>query len=206
MRTLAVLLLAGCATVAPANEGVLSNAVPDAQSPSSALFVLRRDSLGPITPSTMATQEAIAQLLGSRFLVKQVDNDQVDVYLGDELLFYVIGSDDQTLFNVHCPSNKIAIEEHPEWIIGTPLSNEAPLDGCECWGPHPMCFAEGEHVAIGFEVPCQGEADFDTPAERKALRGVTIQRAVWNPRPFGDASGGSSSPATRSSKSILTPP
>jgi hypothetical protein len=205
MRTPVVLLLAGCATTSASSEPALSNAVPRPSTTSNALFVLRRNSLGPITPSTMATPDAIQNLLGSRYIVKQVDNDQVDVYLGDELVFYVIGTDDNALFNVHCPSNKIAIEEHPEWIIGAPLANEAPLDRCECWGPHPMCFGKGDHVAIGFDVPCQSESDFDTPGERKALRGVPIQRAVWNPRPFGDANDSSSS-ATRNSKSILTPP
>ena len=204
MRTALVLLLAGCAATSPAPEPVLSNAVPKVGASKSALFVLRRGSLGPLVPSTMATPEAIQALVGSRYVVKQVDDDQVDVYLGDELLFYVIATDGDALFNVHCPSNKIAIEEHPDWIIGAPLTNVTPLDACECWGPHPMCFGTGDHVAIGFDVPCQGEANFDTEAERKALLGVPIQRAVWNPRPFGDANGGSST-APRN-KSILTPP
>jgi hypothetical protein len=200
-----VLLLAGCAATSGSPEPVLSNTVPGPTTATSTLFVIRPHSLGPITPSTMATQAAISELLGSRYVVKQVDNDQVDVYLGDELLFYVIGTDDNAVFNVHCPSNKIAIEEHPEWIIGAPLTNERPLDGCECWGPHPMCFATGDHVAIGFEVKCDGGADFDTPDERKALLGVRIQRAVWNPRPFGEV-GADSSTGAPNSKSILTPP
>lgn len=203
MRTSVVLLLAGCATTSSTPEPVLSNAVPGTGTASGALFVIRAESLGPITPSTMATEDAIQELVGARYTVKKVDGDQIDVYLGDELLFYVIATDGNALFNVHCPSSKIAIEAHPDWIIGAPLTNAAPLDGCECWGPHPMCFAAGDHVAVGFDVPCRGEADFDTPGERKALIGVPIQRAVWNPRPFGEANGGSSPPAA---KSILTPP
>ncbi len=41
-----------------------------------------------------------------------------------------------------------------------------------------MCFARGEHVAVGFVVECTG---LDTLRERRAaLQGVPIQRAVWN--------------------------
>ena len=181
---------------------MLSNAVPGSGGKSNALFVIEPSSLGPITGTTPANQRAIQDLVGSRYVVKGIDDRGMEyhVFLNDELLFYVIPNDDGSLFNVHCTSNKVAISDHPEWIIGSPLTNEQPIDTCECWGSHPMCFHAGEHVAVGFRVSCD---NLDTPAKRKSLLGVPIQRAVWNPRPFGDANGGSTRGQT---KSILTPP
>ncbi len=197
-----VLLVAGCATTPSGREPVLSNAVPGAGASSNALFVIEPASLGPITARTPANQQAIQDLVGSRYQVKGVDDRGMEyhVFLGEELLFYVIPNDDGSLFNVHCTSNKVAISDHPDWIIGSPLTNEVPIDTCECWGSHPMCFKNGEHVALGFRVSCDG---LDTPAKRKSLLGVPIQRAVWNPRPFGDANGGDTHGQT---KSLLTPP
>jgi hypothetical protein len=184
MWKLAALLLAGCAGVAPApRAAVLSNAVPLAGS--GALFQLGVESLGPIVPSTPVTEEALQALLGSHYTVKIVDRsgDEVHVSLRDELLFYVIPTEEGTLFNVHVVSPKIAIAEHPEWIIHSPFVNAEPLTACECWGQHPVCFRAGDHVAVAFEIDCGGLA---TPAERQQhLIGVPIQRAVWNPQPFG---------------------
>lgn len=181
---------------------MLSNAVPGSGAKSGALFSLEPSSIGPITGATPANQRAIQDVVGSRYQVKSVDDRGLEfhVFLGDELLFYVIPNDDGSLFNVHCTSNKVAITEHPEWIIGAPLTNELPLDTCECWGSHPMCFHTGDHVALGFQVGCD---NLETPAKRKALLGVPIQRAVWNPRAFGDGNGGATRAPTRS---ILTPP
>jgi hypothetical protein len=204
MRTLAPLLLAGCATHAATNDSVLSNSVPGAGEQRGALFVIEPHAVGPITATARANRQAIQDLVGSRYVVKSIDDrgEELHVFLNDELLFYVIPNDDGSLFNVHCTSNKVAISEHPEWIIGAPLTSALPIDTCECWGAHPMCFKTGDHVAIGFVVPCD---NLDTPQQRKALVGVPIQRAVWNPRPFGDGNGGAA-PSTRGSKSILTPP
>lgn len=196
-----MLLLAGCVTAVPGNDAVLSNSRPGPPgNATGALFVIHRESMGPLTQATRAELPTLQDLLGSRYVVKQVDKDELDVMLDKEVVFYVIANDDGSLFNVHCPSEKVAIADHPDWIIRSPLTNDQPIDACECWGSHPMCFHNGDHVAIGFEVPCEG---LETAAKRKALVGVPIQRAVWNPRPFGDGSGGA---GPRGTKSILTPP
>ena len=196
------LALAGCASTASPPSPVLANATPHGPS-SGALFTLEPSSLGPIRIDTRATEEAIQAAVGSLYTVKTIDDrgNEVHVYLGEELLFYVIPNDDQTLFNVHCTSPKIAITEHPEWIIGAPFQNSTPLTACECWGTHPMCFRSGDHVAVGFAIACE---NLDSPAGRKALEGVRLQRAVWNPSPFGGPSSGTSSPPP--SKSLLVPP
>lgn len=181
-RVLAV-AIAGCAagTASPSGK-VISNAVPHARS--GALFDIDVDALGPITGATPATTEALQALLGSRYIVTTVDNhgEELNVFLGDERLFYVIPNDDGTLFNVHVVSPKVAIGEYPEWVIGSPFHNTEPLTSCECWGSHPVCYHRGDHVAVAFQVACGG---LETPAQRKALEGVVIQRAVWSPHAFG---------------------
>ncbi len=194
------LALAGCAGVgagsSPRTE-TLSNAVPIPRG-SGALFDLGVDSLGPIVPTTLATEEALHELLGSRFTVKPVDHSGValHVFLGDELLFYVIPNENHTLFNIHVVSPKIGIAEHPDWVIKSPFQGSEPLTACECWGQHPVCFRAGDHVALAFEIDCGG---LGSPQERRAhLIGVPIQRAVWNPAPFGAPS---SSPSMSSSSS-----
>jgi hypothetical protein len=200
MRTVLVLALGGCAAVA--STDVISNGTPDA-GVRRAVFTLEPGAIGPITEATRATADAIQAAVGSRFVVKPIDERGVElhVFLGEELLFYVIPNDDGSLFNVHCTSPKVAITEHPEWIIGSPFVNSEPLTACECWGSHPMCFRAGDHVAVGFQLSCD---NLDSPAARKALEGVRIQRAVWNPKPFGGPSSDTSSPPPP--KSLLVPP
>lgn len=198
------LALAGCATTAsPSPTPVLANSTPRGSVSTGALFTIEPAALGPIRADTPATDEAIQAAVGSRYQVKSVDDRGIELHvlLGEELLFYVIPNDDGSLFNVHCTSPKVAIAEHPEWIIGAPFQNSAPLTACECWGTRPMCFRSGDHVAVGFQIACD---NLDSPAGRKALEGVRIQRAVWNPVPFGGPSSGTSSPPP--SKSLLVPP
>jgi len=178
--------LAGCSS-APHHEDVLANGTGRSP-PGAGLFQLDVGSLGPITPATRANVEAIESVLGSRYTVKTVNNagSEIHVFLHDELLFYVIPNDDGSLFNVHVVSPKVAIVEHPEWVIGSAFQNPEPLTSCECWGSHPVCFRAGDHVAVAFEIAC---GSVDTATEReKVLPGVRIQRAVWNPRPFGGPS------------------
>jgi hypothetical protein len=200
MRMVLVLALGGCAAVA--STDVISNGTPDA-GVRRAMFTLEPGALGPITETTRATEADIQAAVGSRYTVKTIDDhgNEVHVFLGEELLFYVIPNDDESLFNVHCTSPKIAITEHPEWIIGSPFQNSGALTACECWGSHPMCFRAGDHVAVGFKISCD---NLDSPAGRKKLEGVPIQRAVWNPQPFGGPSRGTSSPPPP--KSLLVPP
>lgn len=176
--------IGACGGTARAPARTLSNEVP-ATVGRMALFELGPASFGPITPMTRATVEALQQAVGANVRIEAIDRrgTELHAYLGREHLFYVIPNDDGSLFNVHAVSPKISIVEHPDWIIGAPFSGTDRITNCECWGDHPMCFARGEHVAVGFVVECTG---LDTPRERRAaLQGVPIQRAVWNPKPFG---------------------
>lgn len=183
-----VLVAAGsigaCGGTARAPVRTLSNEVPVTVG-RMALFELGRASFGPITPMTPATVEAVQRAVGSNVRVEAIDHrgTEIHAYLGDEHLFYVIPNDDGSLFNIHAVSPKITIAEHPDWTIGSPFTGADRLTRCECWGDHPMCFARGDHVAVGFVVSCNG---LETPRERRvALQGVPIQRAVWSPNPFG---------------------
>lgn len=141
-------------------------------------------SLGPITATTPANAAALTALLAhDGYTVRPVDRNGVEfhVFLGEELLFYVIPNDDGSLFNVHAVSSKIGITEHPQWMIGAPFSGDAMLTNCECWGSQPVCYRAGDHVAVAFERSCDGLSD---ARERRVLAGVRIQRAIWSPQPF----------------------
>lgn len=177
--------LAGCGAAAPPQGQTLSNAV-SVPVGRMAVFELGRDSFGPITALTPATEDALRRVLGSTYRVAIVERHgaEVHAYLGTELLFYVIPNEDHSLFNIHAVSPKISILEHPDWVIGSPFTGADALTDCECWGEHPMCFERGNHVAVGFVVDCDG---LKTPEQRQKLRGVPLQRAVWNPKAFGDA-------------------
>lgn len=165
-------------------ETTLSNELP-VRVARMTMFELGTASFGPITAMTPATVEAIQRAVGSAARIETVERrgPELHAFVGDELVFYVIpNDDDETLFNIHAVSPKVSIVEHPDWIIGSPFPGADLLTSCECWGDHPMCFVRGDHVAVGFVVACDG---LDTPRERRVLQGVPIQRAVWNPKPFG---------------------
>ncbi|MEO7095336.1 MAG: hypothetical protein ABI175_18915 [Polyangiales bacterium] len=183
MWRLLALSVVGCGGAATPPARQLSNEVPVTVG-RMAVFELGRDSFGPITALTRATEESVRSTLGSRYRVEPVSRHgtEIHAFLGSELLFYVIPNSDGTLFNIHAVSPKISIVEHPDWVIGSPFQGADALTDCECWGEHPMCFQRGDHVAVGFVVDCD---DLKTKQARKKLQGVPIQRAVWNPREFG---------------------
>ena len=60
------------------------------------------------------------------------------------------------------------------------------LVACECWGDQPVCYKTGEHIAVSFKRACPGISDGDQHA-RAVLDGVTVQRMIWSPTPFGAA-------------------
>src|SRR5665647_2058696 len=162
-----------------------STATPKGPTSSSALFTINVDSFGPITAKTPANLTALRDLLGKDgYEVKPVNNSGVEfhVFLRDELLFYVIPNDDGTLFNVHVVSGKVDIAQHPQWKIGAAFAGDEVLTHCECWGEHPVCFKKGDNVAVAFKRACDG---LDDERMRKVLTGVSLQRAVWSPKPFG---------------------
>jgi hypothetical protein len=164
----------------------LSNSTGTSGGPrSNALLTIRDESLGPITKLTPANLAALRDLLGKDgYDVRPVNHSGIElhVFLGDELMFYVIPNEDGTLFNVHAVSGKVEIEQHPQWKIGSPFAGDEILTSCECWGVHPVCFKKGDHVAVAFDRGCDGLSD---ERMRKVLTGVRLQRAVWSPTPFG---------------------
>lgn len=184
----AVALTLGCGsgTTKP-TTAQLSNSTTSAKGPTSstALFTINVDSMGPLTGKTPANLTALRDLLGKDgYEVKPVNRSGIEyhVFLKDELLFYVIPNDDGSLFNVHVVSGKVDIAQHPQWKIAAPFVGDDVLTHCECWGAHPVCFKKGDHVAVAFKRACDG---LDDERMRKVLVGVTLQRAVWSPTPFG---------------------
>lgn len=179
-------LLTGCGSGTAKPPAQLSNSTTNPKAPtSSALFMISDDAIGPITGKTPANLTALRDVLGKDgYGVRTVNKDNVEyhVFLKDELLLYVIPNDDGSLFNVHAVSGKIEIVQHPEWKIGAPFAGADVLTTCECWGAHPVCFKVGEHVAVAFSRACDG---LDDERMRKVLTGVTVQRVVWSPTPFG---------------------
>jgi hypothetical protein len=67
--------------------------------------------------------------------------------------------------------------------VTKPFTHPEILTFCECWGPHPMCWKRGDHVAVGFDRECAG---LENEEGRAGLAGTPIQRAVWNPKAFGE--------------------
>ncbi|MDB4961020.1 MAG: hypothetical protein JWP01_1019 [Myxococcales bacterium] len=179
-------LVLGCggggATTSPA---ISNSTVKTGAAASNALFLIRDGSLGPITKDTPANLTALRDLLGKDgYAVRPVHRNGVELHVfdDDEPLFYVIPNEDGTLFNVHAVSGKVEITQHPQWKIGSAFAGDDILTSCECWGSHPVCFKQGDHVAVAFERSCDGLSD---ERMRKVLTGVRLQRAVWSPTPFG---------------------
>ena len=175
------------------------------QTSSTALFTITADSMGPITGKTPANLIALRELLGKDgYDVRPINNNGVEfhVFLKDELLFRVVPNDDGSLFNVHVVSGKIEITQHPQWKIGAAFAGDDVLTTCECWGAHPVCFKTGEHVAVAFKRACDG---LDDERMRKVLAGVTVERAVWSPTPFGVEDSGKSDPCGGSTPGSVIP-
>jgi hypothetical protein len=198
-------LIAGCGggTSKPTTTQLSNTTSPKPSS--SALFTITADSMGPITGKTPANLTAIRELVGKDgYDVRPVNNSGIElhVFLKDELLFRVIPNDDGSLFNVHVVSGKIEISPHPQWKIGAPFVGDDVLTTCECWGSHPVCFKTGEHVAVAFKRACDG---LDDERMRKVLAGVTVERAVWSPTPFGVEDSGSSDPCGGSTPASVIP-
>lgn len=202
-------LLVGCfggATTPTTTQLSNSTTKPKSAMSSTALFTITAESVGPITGKTPANLSALRELFSTTgYEVRPVNNHGVEyhVFLRDELLLYVIPNDDGSLFNVHVVSGKVEIEQHPQWKIGAPFAGDDLLTTCECWGAHPVCFRAGENVAVAFKRACDGLED---ERMRKVLTGVSVQRAVWSPTPYGtndDQSG--SDPCGGSSGGRVTP-
>lgn len=185
MRIVPVILLAGCyRSATPATTTPLSNNVKAATGELS----VSAGAVGPIRADTEATLVHLrAVLAGYEVKPSQDGSLQYDVYKGSEKLFYVVPDEERgTVFNIHVVSGSVAVEGK-SWRVGKPFSGSSHLTDCECWGDNPTCFAKGEHVAVNFDRGCDGVTSGDA-RERRVLDGVTIQRVIWNPQPFGEDS------------------
>ncbi len=153
--------------------------------PPPSIFSIADGGVGPVNKDTRANLTALRELVGPQgYTVRPINDGGVElhVYDGKEHLFYVIPNDDGSLFNVHVVSSSVPITQHPEWVVGKPFVNSSLLTFCEPWGNHPVCWREGEHVALGFKIDTDG---LGTEEGRRSLEGTPIQRAVWSPKPFG---------------------
>jgi hypothetical protein len=170
------------------------------------LFTITEAAFGPLDANTPATLDALRRVLPG-YTVKPVNDGSLeyDVFAGAERLFYVVPSDDGTLFNIHAVSGKIAVAGR-RWRAGEPFHDSLRLTQCECWGANPTCFAQGEHVAVNFGRECEGVTDLGgDPAGRSfdALDGLPIARVIWSAQPFGnDPNDGTPDPPSMA----ITPP
>lgn len=178
--TVALCALAACAQP----PAPVVKPAPPTRPPS--IFRIVDGGVGPINASTPANLTAVRELVrNAGYTVRAIDDGGIElhVYDGNEHVLYIIPNEDGSLFNVHVVSPNVPITQHPEWVITRPLRHSDILTFCECWGTHPMCWRDGDHVAVGFDRECGG---LESDEGRRDLEGTPIQRAVWNPKPFGE--------------------
>jgi hypothetical protein len=179
---LIALALVGCA-------GPTAVAPPPAPAPPPPKgLALAARSVGPVTADTPANLVALREVLAG-YTVKPSNRGMFsdlhfEVWKGDELLFHVIPADDGSIFNIHVVSKTVDIANRP-WRVGARFTHASYITHCECWGQMPVCYRKGDHVAIAIEREC-GETGALSEESRRQFAGGPINRAVWNPKPFGD--------------------
>jgi hypothetical protein len=160
---------------------------PAKPDPAKGLLAISQNAFGPLDGKTPGTLAAMRQAFVG-FDVKPINDEgtlEYRVFKGDELLLYVVPDDDGTIFNVHATSGKVSVTDR-DWRVGAPFQGAAQLTQCECWGENPTCWKQGEHVAVNFARECGDLAGADQRMMR-VLDGITVQRIVWSPKPFGTA-------------------
>jgi hypothetical protein len=184
MRQAWVVFVIACgARPAPARE-------PASRPEAPPLMTLRADSLGPLTPATPATLVALREALIGYDVVPVNDRGlEFRVSRHGERLFDVIPDSDGTLLNVHVSSTKIAIADRP-WRVATPFTHAELVTTCECWGNQPVCYRDGDHVAIALARACE-DGSYANAAARSSLVGATIKLAIWSPHPLAPGGCGS---------------
>lgn len=184
-RWIALALTAGCYTSTPAPT--ISNK-SDAIDPS--VLTMTAHGMGPIDSESKATLVALrAALIG--FEVKPVNDGalQYDIYKNGERLGYVVPDETTGLvFNIHVVSPRVRIVGHP-WRVGRVFGDSRHLTHCECWGPHPTCYAAGERIAVNFARDCDEVVVSEDRKSLRVLDGDKVQRVIWSPTPFGEAYG-----------------
>jgi hypothetical protein len=186
-----LLVLAGCRVVPPPAvvvEDTPKRALPEAK------LSATDTGLGPLDGQTPANLVALrAALAGFEVMPANVGGTDVhaektleyQVFDRGEQLLRVVPTEEGSILHVLITSPSVAIAKR-DWRVGTRLAGASHFTECTCWGGKPVCFKEGEHVAVGFDRKCGG-----TRAERRTrrLEGATIAYLVWSPRGFGGEDG-----------------
>lgn len=172
------MLLAACSAPPPPRP-IIAN-TPARAPRDAAVFPIDAQRFGPLARGMPATVEAVRSRLPGYTVTEDVQEQLVVSVDGERLFYVVVDEETGEVFNIHVLSPRIQ-PPHRAWRATTKFTRAAELTHCECWGEHPVCFAEGDFIAVGFERECSG---LDEPEERAALEGLEIQRLVWSPRPF----------------------
>ena len=145
-------------------------------------LTMSASAFGPLTADSPATLVALRELLvGYEVRPVQQDGLEYQVRQGDQRMFTVVPTREGTIFNIHVASGKIAVAEHASWKVGSRFADWERITDCACWGGKPVCFRDGEHVAVGFDRACNGLA-----RSKRGLAGLPNARTIWSPRAFGD--------------------
>jgi hypothetical protein len=150
--------------------------------PEAPALTMSATGFGPLSAASPATLVALREVFPG-YEVRPVHKDGLEfqVLERDRRLFTVVPAKDGTIFNIHIASGKIAVAGHDGWTVGAKFADWERLSDCACWGGKPVCFRDGEHVAVGFDRSCNGLA-----RSRRGLAGLPIARTIWSPRPFGE--------------------
>jgi len=150
-------------------------------------LVVSDNAVGPLTAATPGTLQALRAALGASYVViaKNVDNTlRYDVLRDGEKLLEVKPDDDGAIDRVRVISRRVAVSTRA-WQVGERFAHPEVLTGCDCDDDvedHAVCFAKGEHLAVGFAHACRHVGD---PSALRALTGATIDRVVWSAKPWG---------------------
>jgi hypothetical protein len=182
MKALALVIIAGCYHDKPVMTPVVT---PIAD------LTLSEAAVGPITPASTATLQALRATMGSDFVVTPINVNNTlryDITRNGEHVLDVKGDDDGHVDTVRVSSVRVAVAGRP-WHVGEPFKDPSVLTACECdddAADRTVCYSKGAHIAVGFKRTCD---NLDDARERAVLTGVTIDRLVWSAKPWGDDSG-----------------
>jgi hypothetical protein len=193
MRVATVVLAAcggGGAAIAPA-----SPAAPAAE----AALTVSAEAFGPLTAKTRANLVALRAAL-PELEVRPVHTPRIPVMDKDaesetqatleyqvfdpatgEQLFAIIPDGTGGIQTIESTSPKITVAGHV-WRVRQKLADASALTTCRCRNAQPVCFKQGDRVALGFARSCRGVSVLDARS-RHRLEGLAIARIVWAPSP-----------------------
>jgi hypothetical protein len=175
MRLVSLLAVAGCWSGAP-----FTRVQPVAPAP----LVMSPHGVGPIDARTVTTLAGLRELL-PQYRVIPLNDPQLeyDIYergpRKEKLAFIVLTEGGKGVFNLHATSGKVTLSDRA-WRVGKPFTDAKQLTHCECWGSNPTCYKAGDHIAVNFDRAC-----LESDTELEELDGLSPQRVIWSPDPFG---------------------